>query len=325
MDSWTAGLSLEELKDIATQIRCDIIEMTTAAGSGHPGGSLSATDILTALYFGGIICHDPKNPNWPGRDRFVLSKGHVAPVLYAALARAGYFEVSELATLRKFGSRLQGHPDRLKLPGVEVSAGSLGQGLSVSSGLAYALRADAAATGRQPNHVFTLLGDGECQEGQVWEAAMFAGNQGLSNLVAIIDRNGLQIDGATAEINDLRDLGQKFECFGWRRFEVDGHDLSALMGLFTAILADPTDRPTCVIAHTVKGKGVSFMENQAAWHGVAPNAEQCAAALAELRSPLGHPEEQAPGHPEGQPLGRPEEQAPGHPEEQAPGQQEGQR
>ena len=266
-----------ELKAIANEMRKDIIRMLEAAGSGHPGGSLSCIDMLTALYFGGVLKHDPNDPKLPDRDYFILSKGHAAPALYATLAHAGYFPVDELATLRKLGSRLQGHPDSSLVPGVEVGTGSLGQGLSISAGLAAGARLDGAG-----QTVFTILGDGECQEGQVWEAATFAAHQKLDNLVAIVDGNGLQIDGATTDVCQVGDLGDKFAAFGWDVHRVDGHDIDAMIELFNALKADRSGKPHLVAATTVKGKGVSFMENQAGWHGKAPNADQAAQALTEL-------------------------------------------
>ena len=249
----------------ATDIRKDILTMITEAGSGHPGGSLSCTDILTALYFGGVMDYNPADPHKPGRDRFILAKGHAAPALYATLAHAGFFPTDELHTLRKLGTRLQGHPDSNLLPGVEVSTGSLGQGLSVAAGLAAGLR----LTG-EDGLVFTVLGDGECEEGQVWEA--------------IIDNNELQIDGCIHDVCDPGDLGEKFAAFGWDVQRVCGHDIPALVELFGRIKAEAADtaRPVCVIARTVKGKGVSFMENQAGWHGKAPKSEELEKALAEL-------------------------------------------
>ena len=258
---------MTELERRANDMRADIVRMIAEAGSGHPGGSLSCADILAALYFGGVLEHDPENPEWEGRDRFILAKGHAAPALYAALAQAGYIPREELATLRKLGSRLQGHPDSNQVPGVEVSTG---------------LRLDGA-----PQTVFALLGDGECQEGQVWEAAMFAAHRKLDNLVAIVDRNGLQIDGRTCDVCDPGDLGAKFAAFGWDVDEVDGHDLDALVAVLGAAKAGRDGRPHAVIARTVKGKGVPFMENEAGWHGKAPNAEQAAEALAALEGDAG--------------------------------------
>ena len=273
---------MTELERRANDMRADIVRMIAEAGSGHPGGSLSGADILAALYFGGVLEHDPENPEWEGRDRFILAKGHAAPALYAALAQAGYIPREELATLRKLGSRLQGHPDSNQVPGVEVSTGSLGQGLSIAAGAAAGLRLDGA-----PQTVFALLGDGECQEGQVWEAAMFAAHRKLDNLVAIVDRNGLQIDGRTCDVCDPGDLGAKFAAFGWDVDEVDGHDLDALVAVLGAAKAGRDGRPHAVIARTVKGKGVPFMENEAGWHGKAPNAEQAAEALAALEGGAG--------------------------------------
>lgn len=261
----------------AAQMRRDIVEMIAEAGSGHPGGSLSAADIVATLYFGGVLRHDPSDPGWPERDRFILSKGHAAPVLYAALAAAGYFGHDHLKTLRKLGSMLQGHPDSKKTPGVEVSTGSLGQGLSVAAGLAAGLR----TTPEDDRRVFCLLGDGELQEGQVWEAAMFAAHHGLGNLIAIVDENGLQIDGACSEVMCLGHVAQKFDAFGWRTAEVDGHDVAALQAALTAARSGG-DAPHVVVARTVKGKGVSFMEDHAGWHGKAPNADELAQARAEL-------------------------------------------
>ena len=270
-------MTTAQLVGKATDIRRDILTMITEAGSGHPGGSLSCTDILTALYFGGVMDYDPADPAKPGRDRFILAKGHAAPALYAILAHAGYFPIDELATLRKLGTRLQGHPDSNLVPGVEVSTGSLGQGLSVAAGLAAGLRLSGEA-----GHVFTVLGDGECEEGQVWEAAMFAAHQKLGRLVAIIDNNELQIDGCIHDVCDPGDLGAKFAAFGWDVREVDGHDIGALIEALSAAKATDGTAPIAVIAHTVKGKGVSFMENQAGWHGKAPSREELDTALADL-------------------------------------------
>ena len=276
---------MTELERRANDMRADIVRMIAEAGSGHPGGSLSCADILAALYFGGVLEHDPENPEWEGRDRFILAKGHAAPALYAALAQAGYIPREELATLRKLGSRLQGHPDSNQVPGVEVSTGSLGQGLSIAAGAAAGLRLDGA-----PQTVFALLGDGECQEGQVWEAAMFAAHRGLDNLVAVVDRNCLQIDGNTADVCDPGDIAQKLAAFGWAVREADGHDIPALVEALSAAKADRGGKPHAIVARTVKGKGVSFMENQAGWHGKAPNAEQTQTALADLAALSGEGE-----------------------------------
>lgn len=269
------------IEDAAAEMRCDILKMIALAGSGHPGGSLSATDIMATLYFGDVLRYRPDEPMWPHRDRFILSKGHAAPVLYATLAQAGYFAKTELATLRQLGSRLQGHPDCLKLPGVEVSTGSLGQGLSIAAGLAYGLKVDTRPPESAPA-VFTLLGDGELQEGQVWEAAMFAAHQRLGNLVALIDNNKLQIDGELSDVVALGDIAAKFTAFGFKTIEVDGHDVSALKQVLDEARLWPHG-PVAIVAHTVKGKGVSFMENLAGWHGKAPSGEQCDAGIEEIR------------------------------------------
>lgn len=270
-------MDASSLAKTANDIRIDIVRMIAEAGSGHPGGSLSCTDILTALYFGGVMKHDPANPKMEGRDWFFLAKGHAAPALYATLAHAGYFPTEELMTLRKLGTRLQGHPDSSLVPGVEVSTGSLGQGLSIAAGTAAGLRLDGAE-----GCVFAVLGDGECEEGQVWEAAMFAAQQKLGNLVAIVDNNGLQIDGKITDVCSPEDIGAKFAAFGWDVTTVDGHDIEALVEALGALKVAGGTVPHAVIAKTVKGKGVSFMENQAGWHGKAPNAEQLECALADL-------------------------------------------
>ena len=266
-------------KQKANAMRKDIIEMIHEAGSGHPGGSLSCTDILAALYFGDVMTYDPAHPTSDARDRFILAKGHAAPALYAALAEAGFFPKDELKTLRKLGSRLQGHPDSKLLPGVEVSTGSLGQGLSVAAGLAAGLRLKGG-----DQKVYTVLGDGECEEGQVWEAANFAAAEALGNLVAIVDSNGLQIDGCLCDVCSAGELDETFAAFGWDVHPVDGHDIDALIALFTSLPRKATGKPQAIIAKTVKGKGVSFMENQVGWHGKAPDAEQTKQALAELES-----------------------------------------
>lgn len=263
------------LRERATTLRRHIIEMLHEAGSGHPGGSLSAVEIVTALYFGGYLRHDPERPDWADRDRFILSKGHGVPVQYAALAEAGYFPVSELTTLRKIDSRLQGHPVYGTVPGVEAATGSLGQGLSIGLGMALAARID----GRTYN-VFVVLGDGECQEGQVWEAAMAAGHHRPTNLFAIVDYNKYQLDGAVADIIDIAPLAAKWEAMGWRTREINGHDLcEMLMALDWAL---EIGGPACIVAHTIKGRGVSFMEGENKYHGVAPSEEELASALTEL-------------------------------------------
>ncbi|MDH4140361.1 MAG: transketolase [Coriobacteriia bacterium] len=269
-------MNLSVVESKAARMRLDIVEMIAEAGSGHPGGSLSAADIVATLYFGGVLRHDPTNPKWAERDYFVLSKGHAAPVLYAALAEAGYFGRDHLKTLRKLGSILQGHPDSKKTPGVEVSTGSLGQGLSVANGIALGLRLDKSAA-----RVYCLVGDGELQEGQVWEAAMFAAHHCLDNLTAIVDYNGLQIDGACKDVIDLGEVEEKFRAFGWRVIEADGHDPVELHASFGQA-AETEGVPTVLVCRTVKGKGVSFMENVADWHGKATNAEETTKALGEL-------------------------------------------
>lgn len=265
----------EELKAIAKRLRRHIITMIGKAVSGHPGGSLSSVEIASTLYWK-ILRHKPADPHWADRDRFILSKGHAAPLLYAVLAECGYFPVAELATLRQMDSRLQGHADRTATPGVEMSSGSLGQGLSFAIGVALAGRLNS-----QSYRVYVLLGDGECDEGQVWEGAMAAAHFKLDNLVAIVDNNGLQIDGWNCDVMNLEPLNKKWEAFGWHVIEVDGHDSNQLFDAFEQ--AKPVKgQPTVIIAHTVKGKGVSFMENNADFHGKAPNAAEVEIALKEL-------------------------------------------
>ena len=264
------------VEEVALEMRHNIVEMIAAAGSGHPGGSLSAADIVAVLYFGGILRHDPENPGDPARDRFILSKGHAAPVLYAALAQAGYFPVDEIVTLRKLDSRLQGHPDSLRLPGVEVSTGSLGQGLSISVGIALGLR-----MGGGDQRVFTLLGDGELQEGQVWEAVMSAAHYKLGNLVAMVDLNNLQIDGNCTDVMCLGDVGAKFGAFGWKVISADGHCVESIHRALNAAI-EVEDAPVVVVFRTVKGKGVSFMEDVAGWHGKAPDIEETKCAIDEI-------------------------------------------
>lgn len=272
-----SNMEVAKLETQANEMRKDIIRMIAEAGSGHPGGSLSCADIMTALYFGGVMNYDPADPQLASRDRFIMAKGHAAPALYATLAHAGYFDRAELMTLRKLGTRLQGHPDSNLLPGVEVGTGSLGQGLSIAAGMAAGLRLhDSDST------VFTVMGDGEVEEGQVWEAATFAAHQKLGNLVAIVDFNGLQIDGNITDVCQTEGLDQKFAAFGWDVRTVNGHDIAALVEVLNQCKAEAGDKPHCIIASTIKGKGVSFMEGQAGWHGKAPNAEQTEQALAEL-------------------------------------------
>ena len=265
-----------DLLDLCRQMRQDILEMIHAAGSGHPGGSLSCVEILATLYFD-VMRVDPAKPDDPNRDRFLLSKGHAAPALYCALAHKGFFDSSLLPTLRSLGSPLQGHPHMSSLPGLDCSSGSLGQGLSIANGLAL-----AAKKQRRDYRTYCLLGDGEVQEGQVWEAAMTAAQFGLDNVCAIVDNNGVQLDGTTAEIMNVEPLGDTFRAFGWHVVGVDGHDVKALQLAFQ-LAATTKGRPTAIIAQTVKGKGVSFMENLCAWHGKSPNQEELAAALAEIK------------------------------------------
>lgn len=264
-----------ELQNISRQIRKDIIQMTHAAKSGHPGGSLSAVEILTTLYFDEMNL-DPSEPKREARDLFVLSKGHAAPVLYAALARRGYFEPEELLTLRQLGSRLQGHPDMKNIPGVEMSTGSLGQGFSTAVGMALAARVQG-----NPRRIYALLGDGELNEGLIWEAAMSGAHYKLSNLTAILDFNGLQIDGTNDEVMSVSPVDQKFSSFGWNVITADGHDFDDLKRAFKEARACDS-APSVILAKTVKGKGVSFMEDQVGWHGKAPSAEEMARAIEEL-------------------------------------------
>jgi len=269
-------ISVDELKQMAAVIRSDIIEMICTAGAGHPGGSLSATDIVTALYFR-LMRIDPANPHWPDRDRFILSKGHACPVWYAALAERGFFEKSHLGTLRRMGSILQGHPDMNKVPGIDMTTGSLGHGLSVGIGMALAGRLQ-----KLDYHVWVIIGDGESQEGSVWEAAMSGAKWKLDNLTAILDRNNLQNDAFVDELMPIEPIADKWRAFGWNVVEIDGHDMSAIV---TALEGAKTHKsaPTMVIAHTIKGKGVSYMENVCEWHGRAPCREDADKALDEIR------------------------------------------
>lgn len=272
-------LSVEELKMLAWQIRRDILIMLEKAGSGHPGGSLSAVELLVGLYYYKLR-HDPKNPQWAGRDLFVLSKGHGCSVLYTVLAYRGFFPKEELWTFRKLGALLQGHAYR-GVPGVEASTGSLGQGLSIACGMAV-----AAKLGKKDTRVFCLMGDGEIDEGQIWEAAMTASFHKLDNLCGIVDRNGVQQNGPTELIKDLESVADKWRACGWEVIEIDGHDIRQVMGAY-----DKTEtikgRPTLILAHTVKGKGVSFMEGNHQWHGKAPNKVELEAALKELDAAQG--------------------------------------
>jgi len=267
--------SLEELQAMAKTLRRHIIEMTSAAASGHPGGSLSAVEILTTLYFR-VLRYRPAEPQWPDRDRFILRQGHAAPLLYSVLAEVGCLSTEEICTLRKIDSRLQGHPDKLCTPGLEATSGSLGQGLSIGIGIALAGRLDAKGY-----RVYVLLGDGECDEGQVWEAAMAAAHYKLDHLVGIVDHNGLQIDGWNKDVMNLEPLPDKWRSFGWNVIEVDGHDFTQILAALEQAQS-VKGQPTMIIAHTIKGKGVSFMENKVDFHGKAPTREEAEKALREL-------------------------------------------
>ena len=269
---------IRELQILACKARIGAIIGTFNAKSGHPGGSLSAADMFTYLYFKEMNI-DPTRPDWEDRDRFVLSKGHCCPSLYAILALKGYFSWDELSVLRHVGAMLQGHPDMKRTPGIDMSSGSLGQGISAACGMALAAKLD-----RRDWRVYTMLGDGECEEGEVWEAAMFASHKGLDNLTVIVDVNGLQIDGTTAEVGGVEPLDTKFESFGFDVAVIDGHDFNAIEAAMAQ--AKASSKPFAVIMKTVKGKGVSFMENQVGWHGKAPNAEQYEIAMAELEAQL---------------------------------------
>ena len=271
--------SKKELMKFACKIRLGVIEGTYHAKSGHPGGSLSIADLLAYLY-GREMKVDPKNPKDPARDRLVLSKGHTAPALYAALAEKGYFSAEELQSLRHTGAMLQGHPDMKHTPGVDMSTGSLGQGVSAACGMALAGKIDGA-----DYRVYTILGDGEIEEGQVWEAAMFAAHYKLDNLCAVVDNNGLQIDGPVSEVMSPYPIPEKFAAFGWHVITIDGHDFDQIEAAF-AEARKVKGKPTAIIQHSVKGKGVSFMENQVSWHGAAPNAEQYQQAKEELTAAL---------------------------------------
>ncbi|MBP9826945.1 transketolase [Candidatus Saccharibacteria bacterium] len=280
--------TIKELELKANTIRQDIIEMLVAAGSGHSAGPLGMTDVFTALYFE-VLNHDPEKPDWPERDRLILSNGHIVPVCYAAMAEAGYFPKTELKTLRKFDSRLQGHPERLRLPGIETTSGPLGCGLSQAGGMALALRLDD----NKQSHIFCLMGDGELDEGNVWEAAMFVAAKHLNNVTVIIDRNNIQIDGFTEQVMPLEPLAMKWQAFGWHVIEVDGHNIEDIVSACNQARAI-FERPTVIIAHTIPGKGVDFMEGDPAWHGTPPNLkdmpgdpprqDQAKVALAELRT-----------------------------------------
>ncbi len=271
-------VSIQDLEKKANAIRQDIIKMLLAAGSGHSAGPLGMADIFCALYFGGVMRYDPKNPNWEERDRLILSNGHICPVLYATLAHAGFFPHSELMTLRKLGSRLQGHPERGRLPGVETTSGPLGSGLAQAAGYAYAARMDGKRF-----RVFCITSDAEHQEGNHWEAVMFAGKYNLSNLTAIVDRNNIQIDGHTEDVMPLEPLREKYEAFNWHVLDVDGHNIGQIIDACNHAKA-VFENPTVIIAHTIPGKGVGFMENLPEWHGKPPNPEEAKIALNELRT-----------------------------------------
>jgi transketolase len=274
------NISVEELKQKAIEMRKTAITMIHKAQSGHPGGSLSAADLMTALYFKEMNI-DPKNPNWENRDRFVLSKGHVCPIQYSALALLGYVPFETIYTLREYGSPFQGHPDMKKCPGIDISTGSLGQGLSCGVGMAIAGKRDG-----KEYRVFSLLGDGECQEGQIWEAAQTAVKYQLDNLVVFVDNNRLQIDGTTDEVMPLQDIEKKFQAFGFETKRIDGHSMEAIVETLDEVREAKNGLPKCIVLDTVKGKGVSYMENVADWHGVAPNDVEFELALAEIAGGL---------------------------------------
>jgi transketolase len=274
--------NIQELKEIARDLRMTIIEMLTEAGNGHPGGSLSLVDLLTVLYFE-TLKHDPKKPNWRERDRFILSKGHGVPAVYACMAKTGYFPESELMNLRKLGSPLQGHPDRARLPGIEASTGSLGQGLSIAQGMALGMRLD-----KIDSMVYCIMGDGEVQEGQVWEAALSIPMHKLDHLVAMVDWNKGQIDGQVKDVMNIEPIADKWRAFGWNVIEIDGHNLEQIRSAYKAAKENAqahTGKPTMIVADTLKGKGVKFMEEgKNAWHGATPTKEQAAKALEELKN-----------------------------------------
>ena len=271
---------IEYLKNKAKELRKAALTMIYTAQSGHPGGSMSAADLVAALYFSELNI-DPQNPKWPDRDRFVLSKGHVCPIQYAALIQRGFMDESALYTLRKKGSLLQGHPDMKRTPGIDISTGSLGQGVSCAVGMAIGLKRDHKAA-----RVFAIVGDGECDEGQVWEAMMTASKYELDNLVLFIDNNGLQNDGSCSDVMPTRDLADKFAAFGCEVHKINGHSMEQIVSVLDEIRAAHNGKPIAIVAKTVKGKGISFMENVVTWHGCAPNAEEYAQAMAELEGGL---------------------------------------
>lgn len=275
MDPPWCRMTIEELKETAKELRVDVIRMLVEAGSGHPGGSLSCTDILTTLYFHKMR-HRPEDPLWPDRDRFVLSKGHCVPVLYAALARAGYLAREELLSLRKLNSRLQGHPDRVRCPLLEASTGSLGQGLSLAIGMALASKID-----QRPSRVYCVISDGECQAGQIWEAAMAAPKFHLDNLCVLLDYNHIQLSGEISGIMNIEPLVAKWRAFNWHTLEIDGHDFGALIEALDEAEAR-REQPTIIVCQTTKGKGVSFMEGKWEWHGKAPSAAEGETAIREI-------------------------------------------
>jgi len=281
-------VTVQQLELQANQLREDVIAMLVEAGSGHSAGPLGLADIFAALYFQ-ILNHNPKQPDWPERDRLILSNGHVVPIRYAAMARAGYFPVRELKTLRKLGSRLQGHPERVRLPGLETTSGPLGSGLSTACGMALSLKLDS----KKGSRIYCITGDGELDEGNIWEAALFGGKYRLSNLTVIVDRNNIQIDGPTEKVMPLGDVAEKFRAFGWRTVEIDGHNIQAVIDACNLAKA-VEDQPTLIVAHTIPGKGVDYMEYDYHWHGnppgtldtpgSPPKAEQAKIALHELRT-----------------------------------------
>lgn len=277
MEAVKLKISAMNLKQKSNEIRQDIIKMLVAAGSGHSAGPLGMADVFTSLYFDSILGYNPKKPNWPERDRLVLSNGHICPVSYTTLAHAGYFSRSKLKTLRKLGSGLQGHPHRESLPGVETTSGPLGCGLAQSAGMALAARLD-----KKKSRIICLMSDGELDEGNTWESFMFVGKNKLTNITAVIDRNNIQIDGKTSDVMPLEPLREKLEAFNWHVIEINGHDFAEIKGAFKNA-SSHKDKPTVIIAKTVPGRGVSFMENKYEWHGKAPSAEEAKKALAELQ------------------------------------------
>ena len=273
-------VSMKELKNKATEMRMKVVDMIYKAQSGHPGGSLSAADFMTACYFK-YMNVDPKNPQWEDRDRMVLSKGHVCPIQYACLGTLGFVPEEELDTLRQEGSKLQGHPSMNKCPGIDISTGSLGQGLACAVGMAL-----AGKMNHKDYKVFSVVGDGEAQEGEIWEAANTAHKYQLDNLIVFMDYNGLQIDGPCDQVMPNRDLGEKFRAFGFEVIEIDGHNMEEICATLEKCYASKNGKPKCIYAHTIKGKGVSFMENSVSWHGVAPNEEEHAKAMQELQAQI---------------------------------------